>query len=1014
MSSSRSRDGFRLVPVRDHDDDNDHGHDARNLSTDPSSWFSSSSAPTAPRYAPLADHNVTTIWSADDHDPALDAIPTFSVDDAKTRMARPVPSSHGDDDDDDDSTAAPHRRYDQFSTLDWMHHVVRERARRARRAHARRVQAWRRAGTVGPSHWLQRRGSADLMGAGPLPGGGIPGYDASDVWDDMQAWGAVTVTGILVGCVAAWLGVTLEWASDLKTGFCKPYPYLNQKKCCWQNWDADGTCDDWHEWSYFFLGLHSFFPINFVFYIAWAVLFAAASAFLVITFAPEHGPGSGIPQIKTMLGGFMMPGVLSLQTGLTKCMGLILSVASGLSIGNKAPLVHIAACIGRLVSRMFPRYRDDHAGATYLLSCAASAGIAVAFGSPIGGILYALEEVATFFPLPVMGMSFFCCLVATLTLQAFDPFKTGTMVAFQVTHNREWHLFELVPFVLVAVVGGLLGAAFNKWFVRIQLGRQQSMFCRNHPIQEAALLALVTAAFSYLTSFSRYPMLSLLGGLFRECKEENYHGMCNSDSLVWTCILLLYTVVIRFVTSVVTFGCQVPAGMFVPAMAIGAAGGRILGIMVSEVQSNFPEWPVFASCQFADRVCVTPGSYALLGAAAALTGVTRMTISIVVILFELTGALNFVLPTILVVVVAKFVADLVGGRDGLANLTIQLRGYPFLDPKDADRADPVVPFPLGHVMTPAENLVVLHNGMAVAQVRAALDRMPVGTFPIVDDPVRMGLEGCITRQDLEYALATSTTAARYPNAPVYFVSPVPATPGHASSDKTRLGTAGAASSSSATAHAATRLATPETSTWFLPSPTATAAAPASSSSSSTTTASPVIYVDVRSFTDATPLALPPTAPAALAHQLFCKLGLRYVYVKHAGRLCGLVTKKDMVRAAHAAQGTAAALQRERDQAPVLDPLIEPRVRQLAAVMGRASAAVSRAASRAPTSLARRAAEWSPRVRRMDSVEQDDLGDEFMVPLRQVGSPVGSEGWGGSVDSPNLGVFRSLLGGNARG
>ena len=45
-----------------------------------------------------------------------------------------------------------------------------------------------------------------------------------------------------------------------------------------------------------------------------------------------------------------------------------------------------------------------------------------------------------------------------------------------------------------------------------------------------------------------------------------------------------------------------------------------------------------------DESCITPGLYAMVGAAAVLGGVTRMTVSLVVIMFELTGGVRYIVP----------------------------------------------------------------------------------------------------------------------------------------------------------------------------------------------------------------------------------------------------------------------------------------------------------------------------------------------------------------------------------
>ena len=76
-----------------------------------------------------------------------------------------------------------------------------------------------------------------------------------------------------------------------------------------------------------------------------------------------------------------------------------------------------------------------------------------------------------------------------------------------------------------------------------------------------------------------------------------------------------------------------------------------------------------------------PGLYAMVGAAAVLGGVTRMTVSLVVIMFELTGSLQFIVPTMVAVMTAKWVGDALG-KMGIYDAHIHLNAYPFLDNKE--------------------------------------------------------------------------------------------------------------------------------------------------------------------------------------------------------------------------------------------------------------------------------------------------------------------------------------------
>jgi len=86
-----------------------------------------------------------------------------------------------------------------------------------------------------------------------------------------------------------------------------------------------------------------------------------------------------------------MKGFLGFRTLLIKSVSLPLAIASGLSVGKEGPSVHYAVCTGNVISRVFDKY--NAAKTREILSACAAAGVAVAFGSPIGGVLFSLEVV---------------------------------------------------------------------------------------------------------------------------------------------------------------------------------------------------------------------------------------------------------------------------------------------------------------------------------------------------------------------------------------------------------------------------------------------------------------------------------------------------------------------------------------------------------------------------------------------------------------------------------------------
>jgi chloride channel 3/4/5 len=98
----------------------------------------------------------------------------------------------------------------------------------------------------------------------------------------------ITAAGYATGQIAGCIDVLEQWLSDIKDGYCS-FWYLNKDFCCF------GTdCDDWSSWS-------SLFLVKYAIHLCASVLFAGASALLVCTFAP-YSAGSGIPEVKTILG----------------------------------------------------------------------------------------------------------------------------------------------------------------------------------------------------------------------------------------------------------------------------------------------------------------------------------------------------------------------------------------------------------------------------------------------------------------------------------------------------------------------------------------------------------------------------------------------------------------------------------------------------------------------------------------------------------------------------------------
>jgi len=351
-------------------------------------------------------------------------------------------------------------------------------------------------------------------------------------------------------------------------------------------------------------------------------------------------------------------------------------------------------------------------------------------------------------------------------------------------------------------------------------------------VNQVLIIAFLTALINYPNFYMRAQASELVASLFSECSNltEDPFGLCKTGAATFgTILLLIFACVLGFLLASITFGLQIPAGIILPSMAVGALFGRAVGIVMEIWVKNYPKFFAFSSCE-PDVPCVTPGTYAIIGAASALGGVTRLTVSIVVITFELTGALTYVLPIMIAVMLSKWTGDAFSKR-GIYESWIHFNEYPFLDNSE----DTQIPdIPVSQIMTRIEDLIVLTaTGLTIESLSNILKTQPYRGFPIISNPRDAILLGYISRAELTHILKASLAAPRSlpPTAPVFF-SHQP-----------------------------------------LSSPSAT--------------------LDLRPWMDQTPLTLTSRSSLLLTANYFQKLGVRYVLFSDRGVLQGMLTKKDI-------------------------------------------------------------------------------------------------------------------------
>jgi len=193
--------------------------------------------------------------------------------------------------------------------------------------------------------------------------------------------------------------------------------------------------------------------------------------------------------------------------------------------------------------------------------------------------------------------------------------------------------------------------------------------------------------------------------------------------------------------------------LFVPSLFTGACLGRVLGVLVSGLNES---WHFVATP-------INPGVYAMVGAAAMLGGVCRVTISLVVIMFGLTNGLQLILPFMLAVLTAKFVGDVFS--DGIYDACIVLRGYPYLHEPDD------VSFNTRACDVMDDELECLNaEPGTIVQVLDVLKSTRFGGFPLVSSPSDSTLLGYVHTEQLRQHLETvlKSNALIRPDMPVAF------------------------------------------------------------------------------------------------------------------------------------------------------------------------------------------------------------------------------------------------------
>ncbi|XP_017119092.1 chloride channel protein 2 isoform X3 [Drosophila elegans] len=501
----------------------------------------------------------------------------------------------------------------------------------------------------------------------------------------------------------------------------------------------------------------------FVQYIAWVslpvclILFSAGFVHLI---APQS-IGSGIPEMKTILRGVQLKEYLTFKTLVAKAIGLTATLGSGMPLGKEGPFVHIASIVAQLLSKLVTSFQgiyENESRNSEMLAAACAVGVGACFAAPVGGVLFSIEVTTTYFAVRNYWRGFFAavCGATVFRLLAVWFQNADTVRALFLTNFTTEFPFdpqELFVFALIGLVCGLGGASYvwvhRRYVLFMRSNKRMNKFLQKNRFLYPGFLALLVSSISFplgtgqflAGELSTHEQVTQLFSNFTWSRDDLTveqaavvtHWITSYTSVFGN--LVIYTL-FTFVFSIIASTIPVPSGMFIPVFKIGAGFGRLVGEFMAV---TFPH-----GVRYGGRLSpIMPGGYAVVGAAAFSGSVTH-TVSVAVIIFEMTGQITHVVPVMIAVLVANAVAALL--QPSIYDSIILIKKLPYLPD--------LLPSSSGMYSIFVEDFMVrdvkyIWHGISYQKLKEVLKlNKTLRSLPLVDSPDNMILLGSVQRYEL--------------------------------------------------------------------------------------------------------------------------------------------------------------------------------------------------------------------------------------------------------------------------
>lgn len=366
---------------------------------------------------------------------------------------------------------------------------------------------------------------------------------------------------------------------------------------------------DWHAWMIFIIA-----PIGFV--LSW---------WLVKEFAP-NAKGSGIPQVMAAVElanpkeHKKIRSLLSLKIIFFKILSSVILVIGGGAVGREGPTIQIAGSVFRKVNEYLPEWWPKISKKNMIMTGAA-AGLAAAFNTPLGGIVFAVEELSKTHINYFKTALFTAVIIAGLTAQTL----AGSYLYLGYPKTNDVSLMVMFPIILVAATAGILASQLSVMMLKINGWKKKTLKTDRANVVFLVICALIIASIAYFIN------REILGSgkeimervLFTKNKHEDW-----------------YVPVLRMLGPALSFTSGGAGGIFAPALTAGASIGSVISgaIHLTANETNV---------------------VILAGMVAFLTGITRAPFTSAIIVLEMTDRHSLIFHLMLAGMVSSIASILV-------------------------------------------------------------------------------------------------------------------------------------------------------------------------------------------------------------------------------------------------------------------------------------------------------------------------------------------------------------------